>query len=135
MSNREFAVYFHDELPLITYPCFFNCFSITSNNACVAVQSHCCHQVKVPVVRVPLTPDVVEIEKTELINEVSHNVVCFIHEGVQRWRNADATRLYEWDGRHGEIEVYNNRGEHLGAADAVTGILVKPPKKGRTIDV
>jgi len=56
-------------------------------------------------------------------------------EGEQRWRNADGTRLYTWDALHGEIEVFDRRGRHLGAADSLTGIPIKPAKKGRRIDV
>ena len=42
---------------------------------------------------------------------------------------------YEWDYTHGEIEVYNSRGEHLGVMDALTGDMTKPAVSGRTIDV
>jgi hypothetical protein len=55
--------------------------------------------------------------------------------GERRWRNRDGTRLYTWDSLHGEIEVFDRRGRHLGAADAVTGVLIKPAVKGRKIDV
>ena len=55
--------------------------------------------------------------------------------GVTRWQNAKGTRYYEWDFLHGEWEVYDRKGYHLGAADAETGKLIKPAKSGRTIDV
>ena len=55
--------------------------------------------------------------------------------GQKRWRSPDGKRLLEWDGRHGEIEAFNLRGEHLGALDPVTGILIKLARKGRCIDV
>jgi hypothetical protein len=55
--------------------------------------------------------------------------------GAQRWRSHDGKRLFTWDALHGEIEVYNRRGEHLGAADAQTGAYIKDPVKGRRIDV
>ncbi len=54
--------------------------------------------------------------------------------GRKRWRS-DNGWLYEWDALHGEIEVYNKRGKHLGVMDYETGQLVKPPVKGRKIDV
>lgn len=68
---------------------------------------------------------------------------CFLDEcerlgfvyGVLRWRSRDGSRLYTWDGLHGEIEIFNSRGRHLGVGDAVTGTLIKPPVKGRKIDV
>jgi hypothetical protein len=55
--------------------------------------------------------------------------------GQKRWRNRDGDRLYTWDSLHGEIEVFNVRGRHLGAIDAVTGDLIKDAVKGRKIDV
>lgn len=58
----------------------------------------------------------------------------FVH-GAQRWRSVDGRRLYTWDDLHGEIEVFNKRGFHLGAADPITGVVFKPAVKGRRIDV
>lgn len=55
--------------------------------------------------------------------------------GQKVWRNNDGSRLYTWDGLHGEIEVFNARGHHLGVLDAVGGRLVKQAAKGRKIDV
>lgn len=54
--------------------------------------------------------------------------------GEGRWRSSDG-RLYTWDPLHEEVEVFNSRGEHLGAADRDTGVMIKPAKKGRVIDV
>ena len=56
-------------------------------------------------------------------------------EGSKRWRNSDGSRLFTWDSLHGEVEVFNKRGHHLGAMDAVTGELIKDPVSGRTIKV
>lgn len=44
-------------------------------------------------------------------------------------------KFYQWDELHGEIEVYNKRGRHLGVLDAITGELIKDAVKGRKIDV
>lgn len=55
--------------------------------------------------------------------------------GLPRWKNARGDRIYEWDGLHGEVEVYSRRGRHLGALDPATGRKIKDPVKGRTIDV
>jgi hypothetical protein len=55
--------------------------------------------------------------------------------GSRRWRNEDGSRLYTWDALHGEIEVYNSRGKHLGALDPLTGELVKVAVRGRKINV
>ena len=53
--------------------------------------------------------------------------------GRQTYRTKD--RYYQCDEFHGEIEVYNKRGRHLGALDAVTGELIKEAERGRTIIV
>lgn len=55
-------------------------------------------------------------------------------DGDRRWRSEDG-RLYEWDELHGEWEVYNSQGYHLGAADGMTGRMIKPARKDRRIDV
>jgi hypothetical protein len=55
--------------------------------------------------------------------------------GERRWRSHDGKRLYTWDALHGEIEVFNARGRHLGALDATTGALIKDAVRGRKIDV
>ena len=55
--------------------------------------------------------------------------------GERRWRSKDGNRLYTWDSLHGEVEVFNKRGRHLGTIDPVHGNLIKPAVKGRTIDV
>ena len=55
--------------------------------------------------------------------------------GPAIWRDATGTRLYTWDGLHGEIEVFTMRGHHLGALDAVSGALIKRPVKGRRLHV
>jgi hypothetical protein len=55
--------------------------------------------------------------------------------GERRWRSKDGKRLYTWDALHGEVEVFNRRGRHLGAIDPRTGIGLKPAVPGRRIDV
>jgi Cytotoxic len=55
--------------------------------------------------------------------------------GQRRWRSKDGTRLYTWDSLHGEIEVFNRRGKHLGVVDPVRGLQTKDAVKGRTINV
>ncbi|MBH0176795.1 MAG: hypothetical protein HP491_02765 [Nitrospira sp.] len=53
----------------------------------------------------------------------------------KRWRSKDRKRYYTWDGLHGEIEVFDKRGHHLGAIHPVYGYLIKDPVRGRKIDV
>jgi Cytotoxic len=55
--------------------------------------------------------------------------------GRKRWRSRDGgSRLFEWDDLHGEIEIYNRRGKHLGVLDP-QGNLIGEAVPGRTIDV
>lgn len=64
---------------------------------------------------------------------------CFIDQfefykvigGRKVYRGKD--RYYSWDELHGEIEVFNKRGYHLGVLDAVTGDWVKDAKRGRRL--
>lgn len=56
------------------------------------------------------------------------------HSSRTRWTNPGGTRYYEWDPFHGEFEVYDAQGWHLGAVDE-DGKPVKGAKKGRRIDV
>ena len=55
--------------------------------------------------------------------------------GEKRWRSPDGKRLYTWDAPHGEIEVFNARGRHLGVLHPLTGELIKEAVRGRKIDV
>ena len=55
--------------------------------------------------------------------------------GEKRWRSPDGKRLYTWDALHGEIEVFNARGRHLGVLHPLTGELIKEAVRGRKIDV
>lgn len=54
--------------------------------------------------------------------------------GRKRWRSSDGKRIYTWDELHGEIEVFNKRGKHLGVIDC-NGNIIKTPVKGRKINV
>jgi hypothetical protein len=54
-------------------------------------------------------------------------------QGRRRYRNEG--RFYEWDSLHGELEVYNSRGRHLGVVDSTTGEVIKPAIRGRRIGV
>lgn len=54
-------------------------------------------------------------------------------DGRQTYKTRD--RYYQWDELHGEIEVYNKRGYHLGALDAQSGELIKDAERGRRLHV
>jgi hypothetical protein len=55
--------------------------------------------------------------------------------GERRWRSHGGKRLYTWDSLHGEVEVFNARGRHLGSMDPIIGEMIKPAVPGRRIDV
>jgi len=55
--------------------------------------------------------------------------------GRKVWKSPNRKRLYTWDELHGEIEVFNARGKHLGSAHKVTGEIFKEAIKGRSLDV
>ena len=50
-----------------------------------------------------------------------------------RWKD-EKGKIYEWDSQHGELEVYNSRGKHIGVRDPETGKWIKSAKPGRTIE-
>lgn len=54
--------------------------------------------------------------------------------GRKIWRNPEGDRYYTWDSLHGEIEVFNFKGRHLGALYP-DGTFKKNAVKGRKIDV
>jgi hypothetical protein len=58
----------------------------------------------------------------------------FVH-GQQRWTSDGGRRLYTWDRLHGEVEVFNGRGKHLGVMHAISGDWIKDAVPGRSINV
>lgn len=58
-----------------------------------------------------------------------------VRNGRKVWVSADRKRYYTWDSQHGEVEVFDRRGHHLGVVDPQTGAKVKDAVKGRKIDV
>ncbi len=49
-----------------------------------------------------------------------------------RWRDGNGD-LLEWDFRHGRVERYNARGDHLGEFDHQSGVQLSPPDPGRKV--
>ncbi|WP_279354601.1 DNRLRE domain-containing protein [Frankia canadensis] len=43
-------------------------------------------------------------------------------------KNGKARRYYQWDNLHGDVEVWDSKGNHLGSADPETGEIYKPGK-------
>ncbi len=58
-----------------------------------------------------------------------------VRSGRKTWYSSKTKRYYQWDSLHGEVEIYNKRGKHLGVVDHQTGRFIKDPVKGRSIDV
>ncbi|NTH59550.1 filamentous hemagglutinin, partial [Agrobacterium rhizogenes] len=54
-------------------------------------------------------------------------------KGRKKSGSGSKTRYYEWDYTHNDIEVYNNKGKHLGSMNPTTGEMYKPPVPGRSI--
>lgn len=54
-------------------------------------------------------------------------------KGRKKSGSGSSTRYYEWDYTHNDIEVYNNKGKHLGSMNPTTGEMYKPPVPGRSI--
>jgi hypothetical protein len=55
-------------------------------------------------------------------------------EGQRKvYYDSQEDRYYTWDSLHGELEVFNKRGRHLGVVCPITGDLIKPAVKGRRI--
>lgn len=63
-----------------------------------------------------------------------------IWKGADNWRgkykyngkSGKERKIYDWDYTHGDIEVYDHRGDHEGSIDPVSGKLTKPAVPGRT---
>jgi hypothetical protein len=52
----------------------------------------------------------------------------------RRWKAPDGT-IYEWDYRHGAVEVYDARGRnHRGDFDPMTGRQIGPAQPDRTVE-
>ena len=53
----------------------------------------------------------------------------------QRWIDQDDGRIFEWDSRHGRVEVYSRRGKpHLGEFDPNTGERTKGPNPNYQVE-
>ena len=51
--------------------------------------------------------------------------VVGIEGGKKVYRNQKGDRYYTWDSLHGELEVFNKRGRHLGVACPIKGELAR----------
>jgi len=55
--------------------------------------------------------------------------------GKKVWRTDNGKRYYLWDSQHGEIEVFNQTGDHLGVIEPEHGALIKDAITGRHLNV
>lgn len=60
--------------------------------------------------------------------------VVGINGGRKVYKDNEEERFYTWDSLHGEIEVFNKQGIHIGVACPATGVMIKPAVRGRRID-
>jgi hypothetical protein len=66
-------------------------------------------------------------------NEFVDSLQRVKRKGEIRWRDEEGN-FYTWDPLHGEFEVFNSRGRHLGVLSP-DGKWTKPAVRGRKIDV
>ena len=82
-------------------------------------------------------------EAKSIVREVVSSAASKAWKTLKAWRgkiktnglSGKARRYYSYDHASGEIEVFNARGQHLGAMDPTTGAMIKPPVPGRNIDL
>jgi len=51
----------------------------------------------------------------------------------KRWKTPKGI-IFEWDSRHGAVEMHDKRGRHLGEFDHITGEQTKPADKTRKVE-
>ena len=59
--------------------------------------------------------------------------VVGIEGGRKVYKDVVEGVYYTWDSLHGEVEVFRKSGVHIGVANPVTGVLIKPAVRGRRI--
>lgn len=59
--------------------------------------------------------------------------VVGINGGRKVYKDEEESRYYTWDSLHGELEVFNKQGIHIGVACPTSGLMTKPAVRGRRI--
>ncbi|CAB4495228.1 hypothetical protein RhiirA1_534761 [Rhizophagus irregularis] len=84
-------------------------------------------------------PKLGPILKVPLINGPSSSSVWKSFDSFRGKTKTSGTgknkKYFEWDFTHNDIEVYDNKGNHLGSMDPSNGNMTKPPVKGRKINI
>jgi hypothetical protein len=75
------------------------------------------------------------VEKLQISNPTWEDLQPYRGKTKTNGEKGKQRRYYEWDHTHGDVEVYDRRGKHLGSMDPETGEMTKPPVKGRKIDL
>ncbi len=89
------------------------------------------------------TSSTLNVDTSITVDVVTSSVKNLPWEDLQPFRGKTKTngetgknrRYYEWDYTHGDVEVYDRRGRHLGSMDPETGEMTKPAVAGRKIDL
>jgi len=56
-----------------------------------------------------------------------------VRDGRKVWRSPKRDRFYTWDELHGEVEVFDKRGNHISVVDPLVGEAIKDPEPGRRL--
>lgn len=59
--------------------------------------------------------------------------VAFVEGQRKYYFDTVELRYYSWDSLHGEFEVFDRRGFHLGSVCPTTDVTLKPAVRGRRI--
>ena len=51
-----------------------------------------------------------------------------------RWRDRGTGRIYEWDSRHGTVEVYDDHGRHIGEFHPSSGKQLNGPNSNYRVE-
>ena len=81
----------------------------------------------------PQQPQVGKFCESPSLSPVWKNFSPFQNNVRSNGQNGKDRQYYQWDHTHGDIEVYDRNGIHLGSMEPNTGIMHKPPVPGRTL--
>jgi hypothetical protein len=63
------------------------------------------------------------------------NALRNFRNGIKSSGYGKDLRYYEWDFTHGDIEVYNSSGRHVGSMHPESGLMYKPAIPGRKLNL
>ncbi len=71
------------------------------------------------------------ISKLSIVKKIT-NKIQFMSK-AKTTGEGNGKKYYDWDHTHNDIEVYDNKGRHLGSMNPITCKMYKPVAKGRKI--